>query len=153
VRPAWWRVSRSLLGLAALTFGVITSPPVGGWHGTPLALLVVCLPVCVAGWCVWLFGEPGGRLATAAVPAGAAAGLVLGVVQPNGVALVFGAVACAVAGTNWPPRWSVPFAAGLAAVYVVARADVRGWSIWVLIGPGAFAFGLMIGLMRRQTAR
>jgi signal transduction histidine kinase len=153
LRPAWWRLSRSLLGLSALTFGVITSPPDHGWHGIPLVLLAVCLPVCVAGWFVWLFGRPGKRLADVAVIAVAVAGLVLAVVQPNAVALVFPAVACAVAGANWSPRWSSAYAAGLAAVFVVARAAAHGWSIWVLVGPGAFVLGLLIGLMRRQTAR
>jgi signal transduction histidine kinase len=152
-RPAWWRLTRSLLGLAALTFGVLTSPPAGGWHGTSLALLAVCLPVCVAGWLVWLFGRPGGQLADAGVVAVAVAGLALAVVQPNGVALAFTAVACAVAGANWSPSRSGPYAVGLSAGFVLARFAAQGWSIWLLIGPGAFAFGLLIGLMRRQTAR
>jgi signal transduction histidine kinase len=152
-RPAWWRLSRSLLGLAALTFGVLTDPPAGGWHGMPLAVLVVCLPICIAGWLVWLFGRAGGRVAHAGVVLVAAAGLVLAIVQPTGVALVFVAVACAVAGANWLPRWSGPYAVGLSAVFVAARIATHGWSIWLLVGPGAFAFGLLIGLMRRQGAR
>jgi signal transduction histidine kinase len=152
-RPAWWRLSRSLLGLAALTFGVLTSSPAGGWHGTALVLLVVCLPICVSGWLVWLFGRDRSRLASAGVVAVALAGLVLAVVEPSGVALVFPAVACSVAGANWSPRWSLPYAVGLAALYLLARFSAHGWSIWLLVGPGAFALGLLIGLMRRQSAR
>src|SRR5262249_36019458 len=65
----------------------------------------------------------------------------------------FPAVACAVAGANWLPRWSVPYAVGLSAVFVVARVAAHSWSIWLLVGPGAFALGTLIGLMRRQSAR
>jgi signal transduction histidine kinase len=58
-----------------------------------------------------------------------------------------------VAGANWPVRWSLLFTAGLGSAFVFARSHVHGPSPWVLLGPGAFALGLLIGLTRRQTAR
>jgi signal transduction histidine kinase len=152
-RPAWWRFSRSLLGLGAIVVGVLTSPPEHRWTGPSLALLAICLPICVAAWLVWLFAGPSGRLATPAIVGGAVAGLVLAVVEPNAVALVFPAVACAVAGAHRPVRWSVAFAAALGVAFVIARAAVHGVSLWVLVGPGAVAIGAMVGLVRRQSAR
>src|SRR5262252_7004045 len=125
-RPAWWRTTRSLLGLAAVVVGVLTSPPDHRWSGVPLVLVVVCLPIGVGGWLVWLFGAPTSRLATVSIIVSALAGLVLAVIQPNGVALVFPAVACAVAGANRPASWSVPFAATLGSAFVIARAAERG---------------------------
>jgi signal transduction histidine kinase len=142
-----------LLGLAAVIVGVVTSPPDHQWSGVPLVLLVVCLSIGVAGWLAWLFAAPTSRWATASIVAAAVAGVVLAVIQPNGVALVLPAVACAMAGANKPASWSVPFAAALGSGYVLARVTERGWSLWVLVGPGSVALGLLVGLMRRQSAR
>jgi signal transduction histidine kinase len=151
--PAWWRPTRSLLALVALTVAVVSSPPDHHWSGVPLTLLVVCLPIGIAGWLGWRFATPGSHWANASIVAAALAGLVLGAVQPYGLGLVFPAVACTAAGTDWPVRWSVPFAAVLGSAFVVARSGVRGWSLWALIGPGALALGLLMGLVRRQSAR
>jgi signal transduction histidine kinase len=151
VPPTWWQPTRSLLLLVALVIAVVISPP--DRSGVSLALLLTCLPIGIGGWLAWRFAAPASRWSSVGVIGAALAGVALAVVGPYSVALVFPAVACAVAGTQWPARWSVSFAATLAPAFVVARAGVHGWSPWVLIGPGAVALGLLVGLVRRHTAR
>ncbi len=152
-RPLWWRRTRSLLILAAITVAVASASPSGGWHGTSLVVLVSCLPLCVTGWLTSLYAEPDTAVAVVGIGLSATAGVVLAVAVPNGASIAYVVVAVLLATTYYRLVWGIGLAAVTVTAYLVgltARSDV---TVGAAVGAAAVIGGLLLGLIRRQTDR
>jgi signal transduction histidine kinase len=82
----------------------------------------------------------------------AAGGVALAVIQKDGIALVFPAVACLNLAIRNPLRWSVPFTVVLAGVMAGTEAAAGHSHPVILIAPAVCVAGLLLGLIRRQNA-
>jgi signal transduction histidine kinase len=94
-----------------------------------------------------------GWLSIGGILVGATAGVVLAVMLPMSAALVYPAYAVLLAAVELPIAWSVGLAVATSVGYLVGRGAIDGWTAAILIGPGAFAAGLLLGLIRRQSNR
>jgi signal transduction histidine kinase len=148
--PAWWLRARSLLFLAGLAVGVLTTGSSVGLAGGAL------LGVAALGWLSWSlpFGRGAKPVADlAGILLVGVAGLGLSLVQSSGPAVGFGVAACLTAGARLPPARSLAVAAGLSAGWVAGHLYPGHGGWWLLLaGPGACLFGLMAGLIQRQGA-
>jgi signal transduction histidine kinase len=151
----WWfgagRRVRSVLALAAITYGVVASAVRPAATGQGLAM-VLLLAVCAAGWLTWLFQPGDERLAG---PVGLVvtglAGVALTLVTPHSPAIVFVGVAAVRAAHWWRGLWAAWFGLGLAVVYVVGHLAIGDSVPWLLAGPAVLALTLLMGYVRRQN--
>jgi len=146
--PVWWIRVRSLAALVAIGVGVWFSRPRPALTG-PGRWTLLLLAGVGAGWLLWTYGT-GPRLYAGLLLAGAA-GVGLSLTNPNGPALAYPAIICLQAGARTGPRWSGTFTAAVAAAYAGGLWATHGGPVRLWVGLGAFALGLLTGLVRRQN--
>jgi len=146
--PVWWIRVRSLAALVAIGVGVWFSRPRPALTG-PGRWTLLLLAGVGAGWLLWMYGT-GPRLYAGLLLAGAA-GVGLSLTNPDGPALAYPAIICLQAGARTGPRWSGTFTAAVATAYVGGLWATHGGPVRLWVGLGAFALGLLTGLVRRQN--
>jgi signal transduction histidine kinase len=147
-RPLWWQRLRSLIVLAVLGVTAVTSSqhPISSAAGISVVVLAA---FCVAIRIPIVFGHwnPTYQLLLCSL-----AGVALAMLAPTSGAIVFAGLAVMNATELWSMTSYASFAVGLSVIYVVGQLALGRSLLIILIGPAALAGGVLLGLVRRQSA-
>jgi len=141
---ARWRQFRSIAGLVAITWSVLTARP---WAPPPLAALVLA----VGGWLVRLLFERQPRLVVAGTSLSALGGVVLSTTNPRSAALGYVAAACVAAGARLPWRWSAPLVTLVGVAQTAGHLVLHRPFIWHVVTAVGVAACWLAGVVRRQA--
>jgi signal transduction histidine kinase len=150
-RPFWWQCVRSLLVLAAVGAGVLSSKPHPAWSGLGL-WLVLLVVLAILGRIPWVLGLPWGRIRDLALVVTGVASVAASFLSPGSAAIVFAVVAVVNVTYNWGLTAIAVYTVGLSLAYVIGQLAVGSIVLVVLIGPASIAGGVLMGVVRRQRA-
>ncbi|MFB9236130.1 sensor histidine kinase [Plantactinospora siamensis] len=146
--PGARRLTRSVLGLAALTWAILGGPPPPS--GGRTVVLLVLVAIAGLGWVVMALrlGDPRAWLAAALACGGA--GILVVVVGDRYLGVFYPAVACLVAGATFGLAVSVGLTAVLLVALVVTEAATGTPLVALGLSAGYLLLGLLLGVIRRQ---
>jgi signal transduction histidine kinase len=150
-RPLWLQRLRSMIVLVALGVTAVTSSHQPIWSGAGISVVALAT-ICVASRIPIVFrrGDPVLRALSLLVSALTGVGLAL--LVPRSGAIVFAGLAVINATELWSIVSFTIFTVGLSVIYVVGQLALGRSLLVVVIGPAALAIGVLMGLIRRQSA-
>ena len=151
-RPVWWQRTRGLLLMTAAIASVLTAQP-GPRPGTWQWIVTIALcGVCVVSRIPIMFRRGGAFTQMVTLVVTGLGGVALSILSPHSAATGFSMFAVINATELWSVYAYFQFAAVLCVMYGIVHLRLHGDTATLLLGPVVIAFGVLTGVVRRQSA-